>query len=556
MKTPKLSFLPNLLFLAAGLFIGGYFFSSGEEEGHSHHSDGKPEAWTCSMHPQIQLPEAGGCPICGMDLIPASQNSDEGQKGGPTLKLSEKARELAKVETTVAMRGNGTGNISLLGRIAIDEGRENAQTTHVGGRIEELPDIKTGESIKKGQIIAYLYSPDLITARDELIEAQKFIQEQPSLYKAAVEKLKNWKIGEGQLEDILKGEVDLERFPLKSDYSGIITRKQASPGDHVKQGQTLYHIADLSKVWALFDIYEGDLSAIHVGTKISFTLPSLPGKKLKGTVSFLNPTLDPATGIGKARVVIVNTGMILKPGMIARGMAYSISRTAQGLPITLPKSAVLWTGKRSVVYVELDEGRYQMREVLLGADLGGQYEIASGVNEGERVVAQGAFAIDAASQLSGMPSMMSQPSEQYLTDEETMALTRLGDTYFSFKDALVSGDESAARKEIASLHSQALSIAQMKGSTLSKDTDINRLGEYTLSETLGSMREALLPISEALWRAMKKYRPLEYPVYQQYCPMALNNEGGTWMSKEAKILNPYFGKSMLRCGEVKASLGI
>ncbi len=184
--------------------------------------------------------------------------------------------------------------------------------------------------------------------------------------------------------------------------------KKVNPGDYVQRGEPIYQIVDLSRVWLLFDIYESDLAWVKKGDVVNFTVSSLPGENFQGRISFIDPAIDPQTRVAQARVEMRNRGMKLKPEMFASGTVEARLPTKSQAAIVVPKSAVLWTGKRSVVYVKSsDRGDFMLREVTLGPALGDSYVIEDGLREGEEIVVNGTFNIDAAAQLAGKPSMMS-----------------------------------------------------------------------------------------------------------------------------------------------------
>jgi Cu(I)/Ag(I) efflux system membrane fusion protein len=199
-------------------------------------------------------------------------------------------------------------------------------------------------------------------------------------------------------------------FEVVSNTTGIVTARRVNNGDHIAQGTVLYDIADLSKVWVLFDAYESDLPFLNEGNKISFTVQALPGINFSGNVIFIDPVIDPVTRVSKVRVEINNQAGKLKPEMFATGIL-NANLTEYKNYFIIPRSAVLWTGKRSIVYVKqqgTDEPVFKIREIGLGPMLGNSYVVTDGLMEGEEIVTQGTFSVDAAAQLEGKPSMMNQ----------------------------------------------------------------------------------------------------------------------------------------------------
>lgn len=243
-----------IVILIAGLFMGWLFFgdSSSNEETHDHTTAEKGKMWTCSMHPQIMQPEPGDCPICGMDLIPAEAGA-EGLAANQ-FKLTKNAMALANVQTTVIGNAISTDNtITLSGKIAENEKSNAVQVSYFAGRIERLNVNFTGEKIRKGQLLATVYSPELVKAQQELLTAASVKENQPALYKAVRNKLKLWKLSENQINQIEKTGKVKENFPVYATVSGTVSEKLVEQGDYVSQGQALLKIANLNSVWANFD---------------------------------------------------------------------------------------------------------------------------------------------------------------------------------------------------------------------------------------------------------------------------------------------------------------
>jgi Cu(I)/Ag(I) efflux system membrane fusion protein len=271
--------------------------------------------------------------------------------------------------------------------------------------VEELFVNFTGETVHKGQELARLYAPELVTAQEELLQAARVRELQPSLYAAAREKLRNWKLTGAQIDAITAANATSGTISILADVSGVVVEKRADLGDYLKRGEALYEVADLSKLWVQFDLYESDLAAMHIGDTVRYTVRSVPGKTFNGRITFIDPVVDPATRVARARVEVAGDVGTLKPGMFAIGTVQA--KQGHGTALVVPRTAVLWTGPRSVVYVKEGEGRFRMREVVLGAAMGDDIIITSGLEAGEEIVVNGTFSVDAAAQLNGVPSMMS-----------------------------------------------------------------------------------------------------------------------------------------------------
>lgn len=413
--------------LLIGLLIGWLIFGSSEsahnhdEAGHAHNETSEQQVWTCSMHPQIKQDKPGKCPICGMDLIPLRTSGSGDETIDPSaIQMSKEAAALANVQTTIISRQNPIKDIHLYGTIQADERLSQSQTSHVSGRIEDLFINFTGETVNRGQTIARIYSPELLSAQQELLEAIRMQPIQPLLVNAAREKLRLWKLTDGQIVKIEESGNVSALVDIKANTSGIVSSKNVNQGDYVNQGSVLFDIANLSQVWAMFDAYEVDLPFLRVGDKIDFTLQAVPGKIFTGKVSFIDPILDKTTRTAKIRVETANPGLLLKPEMYANATIKAPLKQFDN-NIVIPKSAVLWTGKRSIVYVKqpnTESPAFMLREVELGPSLGDAYVVISGLNDGEEIVTNGAFTIDASAQLEGKRSMMNPEESRPVTGHE------------------------------------------------------------------------------------------------------------------------------------------
>lgn len=402
-------YITYVVIFIIGLSLGWVIFGGAEEQdSHDHDVEKTVAFWTCSMDPQIKLPEPGSCPICGMDLIPAENTETELSEN--QFIMTENAMALANIETTVINDEKGASSgLVLSGKINENENNSAVQTTHFAGRIERLYIKSEGENVKIGQLIALIYSPELVSTQGELLTALEMKNSQPELYSAVRNKLKLWKLSEAQINKIESTKEVITNFPIYANYSGVVTQKIVEEGNHVMEGQELYKVSNLNTVWAEFDAYEKQMSMIHIGDEISISLNADPSKKINATISFIDPILNSKTRTVIVRTELNNTDGTLKPGMFVKGTVASNEMNENDISvITIPKSAILWTGKRSVVYVKSDSVQpiFEMREVVLGNETNQSIEILSGLKNGEEIVSNGTFTVDAAAQLSGKKSMM------------------------------------------------------------------------------------------------------------------------------------------------------
>ena len=271
------------------------------------------------MHPQIRQNEPGNCPICGMELIPLDEDNIDTEQDPMSISMSQTAMQIANVGTQIVSKAKPVKSIRLNGKVEADERSVYSQSSHIPGRIEKLMVNFTGEYVNKGQVIASIYSADLDNAQEELFEARKIVETQPLLFNSAKEKLKNWKLTDNQITQILESGIVKEELPILADISGYVTEKKVNLGDYVMKGMAIYEIANLNSVWILFDVYESDMAWIKKGDEVNFTVQSLPGENFNAKISYIDPVINPMTRVAKARVEVNNKGLKLKPEMFVSG---------------------------------------------------------------------------------------------------------------------------------------------------------------------------------------------------------------------------------------------
>ncbi len=602
----------GLLFLTTGIFLGWLFFHSTpdanlpvnhpetlsgnpEQQGAEEHEHGEATIWTCSMHPQIRRDEPGQCPICGMDLIPVSEMSSGKQGTDPgEIRMTESAAKLADVRTLRVEHGKPLRETFLQGKVKPDERRISELTGRFGGRIEKLFVSFTGQQVKKGEKLATVYSPELVTAQRELIEASNYRDEQPELYRAARSKLKLWDLTEEQIDGIVRSGEPRLYFDVLSPIEGTVTKRHVASGDYIKEGSALFQVIDLTHVWIMLDAYESDLYWIRKGDRVTYQVQSLPGRIFTGRIAYIDPFINPETRVAGIRVEQDNPGFVLKPEMFVR--AKIESRVAEDSEtILIPGSSILWTGKRAVVYVKMpgrEQPTFRFREITLGPESGDQYVVEDGLQVGEVIAVNGVFKIDAAAQLAGKPSMMnpqggvaptghdhgqitvtgenaygpdhdtgsSHPEEKTSAAGEKFAkqLQEVYQAYLPVKDALVDSDPGKAAEQGQELLSvlEAVDMGLLEGDAHMEYMDLLEKMNSAMETISGSkdievQRRAFAAFNNTFYLAVKTFGLYQGTVYYQFCPMALDNQGATWLSSSEEIRNPYFGESMMNCGETR-----
>lgn len=461
--------------LLVGVIIGLLASSSGsssQDTSLSPESTAEAPVYTCSMHPQIRQPEPGLCPLCGMELIPATDDSTSERDWQIT--LSDHAIKLASVQTAEAKRQWVTQELPLVGKIAVNERLTRTISAWVPGRIDRLFVDYTGMRVRKGEHMASVYSPELLTAQAELLEALKSSRSGSTAatrrLDAARQKLRLWGLNSEQIRDVESRGEPQEHMTLFAPTGGVVMEKHVKEGVYVKTGQPIYTLADLSSVWLLLDAYESDLAWLRYGQSVRFETLAYPGQAFGGRIVFVDPVIHARTRTAKVRVNVENPDSRLKPDMFVRA-SVQVTVTSDGFakepdlrglffcpmhpeiaseesgrcdfcdmplesteslgyvderqgveepPLIIPSSAPLITGRRAVVYVALEgaPGTFEGREIALGPRAGEHFVVLDGLSEGERVVVNGNFKIDSELQIQARPSMLYHES----TAEEAVAV--------------------------------------------------------------------------------------------------------------------------------------
>ena len=543
--------LKIIITLLLGIFIGKYFFYSDAKVNETQ-TEVKDKIWTCSMHPQIRNKNFGKCPICGMDLI-VLDDTDQGDKDGISLTDNNIANSNIIV-SKIKKYNYVDKKITLYGKINLDQTKLMSQRFHFSGRIERLFVNFIGQKIKKGQKIATIYSPELVVNQEELLEALK--NENYELVSIIEKRLKLKKITDEQINEIKNNKKIKYYFDIESEVTGVVTKKIINMGDHFNKFDTFFYLADLSNLWGVFEAYEEDLTWIKLGDKVRINFMNASFDNIEAKVSFIDPFIDPKRRIAFVRVNINNKKNIYKPQMIISG-AFKIRKKIS--KIVIPKTAVMWTGKRSIVYVrtKTQNGKnyFESKNIYLGSYLADRYIVEKGLKEGEYVVVNGAFTIDAASQLQDKNSMMNN-KDGYVDPFENIPdgfkndLALLYKDYLYLKDLLIKADDDKSINEylnkifkrVNSIETQDLDEEQeiVWGDKL-KEINQNMKDEpFDIKQA----RDVFANISNVFIFIFKKFG-INQKAYIYKCPMRENLH---WMDKDTVLSNPYYGSDMLRCG--------
>lgn len=559
----------------------------GNDDPHAGHDDAAAEVWTCAMHPSIRMTEPGQCPICGMDLIRV-QNESRGAAGddeGNRIVLSERSKALARIRTTRVQRATGGGiTRHLLGRIEHDETTLRTVTSWIGGRIDRLRIRVTGEKVRRGQIIATLYSPEIYSAHQDLLEAKRQVGRLGDASETAVRsaaaalgavrsRLSLLGVPETEISRMERASAPRRQVSIRSPFAGTVMERLTTEGSYVTTGAGLYRLADLSRLWVQLDAYESDLALMNVGQAVSLRVEAYPGEVFEGRIAFIDPILDPRRRTAEIRVELENPGERLKPGMFARATVEAGASPAGAAPLMVPATAPLFTGRRSIVYVELantDRPTYEARPVRLGPRMGDSFPVLAGLRDGENVVVQGAFAIDADLQIQGGASMMVWPDDNEHGPYDAIvptagaahdALEGVVRAYLGIQESLAADDLDGAREAVQTLMTTmdvVDSALDVRGRAAWQPIaeNLRAHGQHTSGASdLDGARSGFNALSAELERLLTAFgNPLEETLAVQHCPMAFDNAGANWVQRGDDVQNPYFGPTMSTCGSVESTI--
>jgi len=359
--------------------------------------------YTCSMHPSVKQQGPGKCPICGMDLIPITKEQQE--QGVVT--IDEARRQLIGVRTAPVTLGPMRDAFRAVGRVTYDESALSDVNLKVRGWITKLAVNQTGQRVAAGQTLFTMYSPELYNAQQDFLLATRSARGSTlapdagpsrveSLETAARQRLRLLGMNDPQIDGIAKSGVPMESIAVPSPASGFVIEKNVVEGASVDPGMRLYRIAALGKVWVEADVYEADLAHVRVGQAAKVTLDYLPGRPYEAKVAYIYPYLDSKVRTGRVRIEIANEALELRPGMYA-----SVSLGADvGKRVQVPAAAVVYTGPRRLVFVDLGEGRLRPQEIHVGTEANGMYEVLDGLQPGDMVAISGVFLIAAEARIS------------------------------------------------------------------------------------------------------------------------------------------------------------
>ena len=386
----------------------------------------------CPMHPNYISDHPGDCPICGMSLVPiedetggqhAATAGNIAESGPPvagqaTIALSPEKQQLIGLRTEPVRREPMVKRIRTVGQVTADETRVSRAFSKVSGWVEKLYVNFTGATVKKGQPLLAIYSPELVSTQEEYLLALRASQRLKgsafseiaeggdSLLAATRRRLELWDVPASEIRRIEQAGHPIKTLTLYSPASGYVMEKPVLEGQKIDPSASLMTVADLGEVWVQAEFYEQDASLVHVGDRAALTLNAYPGRTWTGTIDYIYPSVDPQTRTLRARLRFANPGMLLKPGMYAN---LTIEKRL-GNRLTVPEDSVLDSGTRQIVFLSRDGGHFEPRQVTVGERTDGRRQILSGLKAGDVIVSSGNFLVDSESRLKSALEQMAAPS--------------------------------------------------------------------------------------------------------------------------------------------------
>jgi Cu(I)/Ag(I) efflux system membrane fusion protein len=369
--------------------------------------------YQCPMHPAYTSDKPGIAPCCGMAL--EAVYADGEKAGGASsslppgaLRVSTEKQQLIGVRTVAVTKTAGASTVRIFGRVAADDARVYPIKAAVDGWIREVYPSSVGKPVKKGQPLASFYAPEFLRAEQDFVftlnslsRVKPPVQDSPSQFQLpdtrlqlALDALRNLGMDDQQIEELKDTRKFTEDVVIHAPETGFVMSRDVAPGLRFQKGAVLYRVADLRRVWILAELFENEASLLRAGLTAKVSYPQL-GKAFNARVSEVLPEFDPATRTLKVRLETDNPGYALRPDMFV-DVEFQVNRPPM---LTVPPDAVVDTGLRKTLFVDLGGGRFEPRQVITGERFGDQLEIVKGLNEGERVVVSANFLLDSESRM-------------------------------------------------------------------------------------------------------------------------------------------------------------
>jgi membrane fusion protein, copper/silver efflux system len=572
-------------------------------------ADTDVDYYTCTMHPSVHSKDPGKCPICSMDLVPVVKkvsnetkgkenssgmtgNSSRGsmpmsspnQEAGKSTEFTvpvERQQQIGVTYATVTKRPIQL-SIRSVGVLESDTAKMFDYVARVDGYVQELKVSSPGEDVSQGQPLITIYSPDLRSTEQELVN---FLNDRDrsgtsrvsndQLIDASKRRLKLWNVSDQEIAELEKSRKPSDQLVLRSPFDGVVGEVMSRPGMNVKVGDRLVSVLDLSNLWVWAEFYENEVGLLKRGQQINVSLPAFPNQTFQGRIALINPVINAAKRTARVRIDIPNAKAQLRPGMYANVEV----KINGGEGLTIPVQAALPTGERMLVFLDRGQGKLLPRYVEVGGSFttfdgqqeGSYYQVVNGLQEGDRIVASANFLIDAESQVQGAlkdwggeepsssPPMTEMSSKQSLGSNYDSLVKPMLASYKRLYELLADNNFSQVPAEAVTLRKQIRPLMDM-------DPPSNQAHYQDLVRKLHGSADRLTPndidqariefgqFSADLIAFLKDFMPqLNDPLYTVKCPM-WNKSPAVWLQDSTQIKNPFLGPDMPTCGTMQQSL--
>jgi membrane fusion protein, copper/silver efflux system len=572
-------------------------------------ADTDVDYYTCTMHPSVHSKDPGKCPICSMDLVPVVKkvsnetkgkenssgmtgNSSRGsmpmsspnQEAGKSTEFTvpvERQQQIGVTYATVTKRPIQL-SIRSVGVLESDTAKMFDYVARVDGYVQELKVSSPGEDVSQGQPLITIYSPDLRSTEQELVN---FLNDRDrsgtsrvsndQLIDASKRRLKLWNVSDQEIAELEKSRKPSDQLVLRSPFDGVVGEVMSRPGMNVKVGDRLVSVLDLSNLWVWAEFYENEVGLLKRGQQINVSLPAFPNQTFQGRIALINPVINAAKRTARVRIDIPNAKAQLRPGMYANVEV----KINGGEGLTIPVQAALPTGERMLVFLDRGQGKLLPRYVEVGGSFttfdgqqeGSYYQVVNGLQEGDRIVASANFLIDAESQVQGAlkdwggeepsssPPMTEMSPKQSLGSNYDALVKPMLASYKRLYELLADNNFSQVPAEAVTLRKQIRPLMDM-------DPPSNQAHYQDLVRKLHGSADRLTPndidqariefgqFSADLIAFLKDFMPqLNDPLYTVKCPM-WNKSPAVWLQDSTQIKNPFLGPDMPTCGTMQQSL--
>jgi Cu(I)/Ag(I) efflux system membrane fusion protein len=593
-------------FVILSLAVGSLLLSSCSKPAANTVASADVDYWTCTMHPSVHSKTPGKCPICSMDLVPVKKKTGQseetktvstdqgngsmasmnmgsnGKSPGESTEFTVPVERQQQIGVTYATVKNRPIQLSIrsVGVLESDTSKIFDYVARVDGYVQELKVSSPGEQVSQGQPLLTIYSPDLHSSEQELINLLNDRGgggrgSNDQLIEASKERLRLWNVSDQEITELEKSRKPSDQLVLRSPFDGVVNEVMARPGMSVKMGDKLVSVLDLSNLWVWAEFYENEIGLLRRGQTIDVSLPAFPKQTFQGQIAVINPTIDAVKRTARVRIDIPNPKAQLRPGMYANVEV----KIEAGEGLTIPTEAALPTGERMLVFLDRGEGKLLPRYIQVGRSFttfDGQsensyYQVVGGLQEGDRIVASANFLIDAESQVQGAlkdwqgeqpeatPSETEKPPSNPSNSDLSVTVEPVVDSYKRIHELL-------AQDKFSEIPATSVQLRKNVHSLLNVSAIPNQERYQQLAGKLAGTADRFTPkdieqarvefgqLSGDLIAFLREFMPqLNDPLYTIKCPMWTKSPA-VWLQDSTEVKNPFLGPGMLTCGTVQETL--